>query len=45
MIRCGVCTHEILDHSEGELHKCLKESSIYIEVVREYVNKLRVLNQ
>ena len=40
MTDCFMCKlhkrkKEILNHSEGELHKCLKGLSIYLETVNE----------
>ena len=44
-MRCAVCgLHVHSEHTEGELSKCLKVASSYIETLNELVNRVLILN-
>lgn len=45
MTDCFICNKSIhLEHTEGELMKCLVTSGIYHNVITEFINKWRNLN-
>ena len=45
LARCYICGNHIhSEHTEGELMKCLKYASNYIEELNQLVDKVLVLN-
>ena len=44
-MKCIICNKSItLDHKEGDLMKCLKESTKLIATIDYYVNRLRIIS-
>jgi len=41
--RCIICFNDVLDHTEGQLHKCLKLSSKKMHEIDDEIIKLTIL--